>query len=152
MARKKKFRPAVIAAAIIEHKGDLVSAADQVGCTVRTIYNYRDEHPVVAEAMDETKKRTHNHVRNRLMDLIDAGNVAATIFWLKTQGKDEGWVERTELTGAHGHAVEVEHRGTVHGSVDHIAAVIATLTGVGALPLPADVGSDDAEDDAVHPT
>lgn len=109
MARSRKFKPAQVADAVLKHRGDLVDAADSLGCAVRTIYNYKDEYPEVAAAIDETHKRTHNHVRNKLMELIDAGNVAATIFYLKTQGKDEGWVERTEITGAEGGALVVEY-------------------------------------------
>lgn len=150
MARKRKYKPEDIATAILTHRGDLVDAAAAVGCTVRTFYNYRDEYPIVAEAMDETKKRTHNHVRNKLLELIDAGNVAATIFWLKTQGKDEGWVERTELTGADGRAVELEHKGKTHGDAEHLAAVLATLVRAGAVALPTDAGGDAAEDDALY--
>lgn len=151
MTKKREFDPADIAAALVKHKGDLVDAADEVGCTVRTIYNYKDKYSVVADAMDETRKRTHNYVRNKLMDLIDAGNVAATIFWLKTQGKDEGWVERTELTGADGRAVELEHKGKTHGDAEHLAAVLATLVRAGAVALPTNAGGDEAQDDSVHP-
>jgi hypothetical protein len=35
-----------------------------------------------------------------MMNLIDAENVAAIIFYLKTQCKDRGYVERQEITGA----------------------------------------------------
>lgn len=102
MAKTRKFKPADIAAAVVKHRGDMASAADEVGCAVRTIYNYKDEYPEVADAIDESRKRTHSYVRGKLLELIDAGNVAAIIFYLKTQGKDEGWVERTEVTGVDG--------------------------------------------------
>jgi hypothetical protein len=36
------------------------------------------------------------------MKLIKDGNVAATIFFLKTQGKRRGYIERQEVTGAEG--------------------------------------------------
>jgi len=39
---------------------------------------------------------------SELMKLIKEGNVAATIFFLKTQGKKRGYVERQEVTGAEG--------------------------------------------------
>jgi hypothetical protein len=37
-----------------------------------------------------------------LFKLIKEGNVAATIFYLKTQGKQRGYIERQEVTGADG--------------------------------------------------
>lgn len=133
MPRHKKFKAADIAAAIVEHRGDLVDAADAVGCTVRTIYNYRDTDAIVAEAMDETKKRTHNHVRNKLMELIDAGNVTAIIFWLKTQGKGEGWVERTEFSGVDGGAIAIRDETIKELSDDDLRRNIETLGKAAAL-------------------
>ena len=60
---------------------------------------------------------------------------------------------RQEITGPQGGSVkaEVEHRGQVHGSVEHVAAVVAALAGVGAIQLAGVSGGGDAEDDAVHP-
>jgi len=60
---------------------------------------------------------------------------------------------RQQISGPDGGAVktEVKHKGQVHGSVEHVAAVVAALAGVGAIQLAGVSGSDDAEDDAVHP-
>lgn len=60
--------------------------------------------------------------------------------------------QRVEVTGKDGDAVQHEHRGQTHGSVEHVAAVLATLAAVGGIQLPGDGGGDAAEDDAVHPT
>lgn len=57
---------------------------------------------------------------------------------------------RQEVMGKDGGPVLVEHAGEVHGGVEHVAAVLATLAAVGAIPLPADVGGDAAEDDELH--
>jgi hypothetical protein len=40
-----------------------------------------------------------------LHTLIDNGDVASTIFYLKTKGKKRGFVERTELTGNEGQPI-----------------------------------------------
>ena len=55
-----------------------------------------------------------------------------------------------EVSGKDGQAVQVEHRGKVHGSVEHVAAVWETLVEVGAIQLGDDGPAGDAEDDAVH--
>lgn len=59
---------------------------------------------------------------------------------------------RAEVSGPAGGPLktEVEHRGQVHGSVEHVAAVVAALAGVGAIQLAGVSGSDDAEDDGLH--
>lgn len=55
-----------------------------------------------------------------------------------------------EVSGKDGGPVQHEHKGQVHGSIEHVAAVIATLAGVGAIQLPGDVDSGAAENDALH--
>lgn len=57
---------------------------------------------------------------------------------------------RHEVAGPDGGAIPHEHRGQVHGGVEHVAEVIATLAGVGAIRLPGDAGGDAAEDDELH--
>ena len=56
-----------------------------------------------------------------------------------------------EVAGKNGTPIQVEHSGETHGSIEHIAAVVATLAGVGAIQLPGHAGGDAAEDDAIHP-
>lgn len=58
--------------------------------------------------------------------------------------------QRVEATGKDGGPVVHEHRGETHGDVEHLAAVLATLVGVGAVALPDAGGDAAAEDDALH--
>lgn len=87
-------------------EGYVAKAASILGVTVQTVYNYRDRYADVAEAFSETRERRHDHVESKLMKAIDNDNIAAIIFYLKTQGKARGWVERQELTGRDGGPVE----------------------------------------------
>ncbi len=59
--------------------------------------------------------------------------------------------ERTELSGPRGGPVQHEHKGQTHGDVEHLAAVLATLVGVGAVALPDATAGVDATDDGLHP-
>jgi hypothetical protein len=52
-----------------------------------------------------------------------------------------------EVSGKDGGAVQHEHKGQVHGGVDHVAAVLATLAAVGAIQPPGDGTGDAAEND-----
>ena len=56
-----------------------------------------------------------------------------------------------ELSGKDGGPVEHEHKGQTHGDVEHLAAVLATLVGVGAVALPDATAGVDATDDGLHP-
>ena len=44
-----------------------------------------------------------------MWDLVLAGNLGAIIFFLKTQGKERGYTERQEITGADGTALVIEY-------------------------------------------
>ena len=56
-----------------------------------------------------------------------------------------------EVSGKDGGPVQHEHKGQTHGDVDHLAAVLATLVGVGAVALPDATAGVDATDDGLHP-
>lgn len=58
---------------------------------------------------------------------------------------------RAEVSGKDGGPVVHEHKGQTHGDVDHLAAVLATLVGVGAVALPDATAGVDATDDELHP-
>lgn len=92
--------------ALRQSEGYVAQAASLLGVTVQTVYNYRDRYASVAEAFSETREKRHDHVESKLMKAIDNGNIAAIIFYLKTQAKNRGWVERQELTGKDGGPVE----------------------------------------------
>jgi len=104
MANKKRFKATEVAKAIQDTKGFVSKAADLLGCHVTTVYNYIDEYAIVKDAVTESRERRHDFVENQLMGQINEGNVTAIIFYLKTQAKSRGYIER----------VEVEHDGAVN--------------------------------------
>ena len=65
-----------------------------------TIHNRIDESPTLRTAIDDARETMVDNVESALYREVLNGNVTAMIFWLKTQGKRRGWVERTEITGA----------------------------------------------------
>lgn len=56
----------------------------------------------------EKRESTIDHVESALMQLIDSGNPAAIIFFLKTRGRERGYSEQLKLT-SEGHKLIVEH-------------------------------------------
>lgn len=107
MAKKKKYKIDEIVKALQEADGYVSKAAHILGCTPRTVYNYRDESPAIAEAWESIREKRHDFVENALHKRIQAGSDTAIIFYLKTQAKDRGYVERQEVTGANGEPVRV---------------------------------------------
>lgn len=91
----------------------------------------------VAEAILRQLAQSKNPKERELFLAIAFGKVPNPV---EVSGKDGGPV-----------AHEIEHRGQVHGSVEHVADVVAALAGVGAVPLPGVGAGDTAENDAIHP-
>jgi hypothetical protein len=85
-----------------EVRGFVSKAAEKLGCAVKTIYNYRDKHPTVAQAMQDIKEDRTDFVESRMLSRIKEGSDTMIIFYLKTQAKDRGYIERREFTGADG--------------------------------------------------
>lgn len=104
MPKKQRYTSKEVARAVKEAQGFVSKAADLLGCHVTTVYNYIDRYDAVKAAVEATREKRHDFVENKLIAAIDAGNVTAMIFYLKTQAKSRGYIER----------VEVEHDGAVN--------------------------------------
>ena len=104
---KEKYTQNRVITAITEAKGILAVAARNLGCTRTTVYGYIERHAEVKDSYDEANESNIDFVENKLMLAINDGNITAMIFFLKTKGKDRGYVERREVTGAGGEPVKV---------------------------------------------
>ena len=82
--------------------GVVAHAAKQVGIDRTTHYTWLDSDPEYKAAVADLKEYKKDFIESKLIKLINDGDTAATIFAAKTQLKDRGYIERTELTGADG--------------------------------------------------
>lgn len=97
MARKKKFSAEEVAQAVRDTRGFVSVAARKLGCTTQTVHNYRNSYKSVAEAFDESRESHLDFAEGKLIEQIKAGNIAGIIFYLKTQGRIRGYVERSQV-------------------------------------------------------
>ena len=102
MPKKNGWTAQQVIDALEAADGYVSKTASLLGCSVKTVYNYRDRFVTVAEAWQNIRERRHDFVENALHKRIKEGSDTAIIFYLKTQAKDRGYVERSELTGADG--------------------------------------------------
>jgi hypothetical protein len=70
-----------------------------------TIIRYMRE--MVQPWLDEIQEATLDLAEPKLREKINEGDKTALIFYLKTKGKQWGYVERTEQTGVNGSAMEI---------------------------------------------
>ena len=94
--RLSKYTEPQVGAALTNAHGLVSVAAKGLHCAPKTVYEYLQRHPSLKDVLAEARESTIDHVESKLMGAIDDGNVTAMIFFLKTQGKSRGYVERSE--------------------------------------------------------
>jgi len=84
-------------------------AAKRAGVGYATVKRYVAEFPSVAQAVVDAKEGMLDFAEGKLMEKIKAGDNTAIIFYLKTQGKARGYIERQEFANPVGESFRVEH-------------------------------------------
>lgn len=109
-----------VADAVYAERGFLFYAAKRLGVDPKTIRNYAKKHETVRDAITQARENSKDLAESRMLERIDEGDMSAIIFYLKTQAKDRGYVERQEMTGAEGGklAFEVILGNPAHSSTD----------------------------------
>jgi len=79
--------------------GIVTTACKLVGIARETHYRWMREDAEYKEAADSISDVVLDFAESKLHGLIDSGDTAATIFYMKTKGKKRGYIERQELTG-----------------------------------------------------
>jgi hypothetical protein len=102
-SKKRDETAARIIKAIKEADGLLTMAAKKAGVCYDTVWRYTQDYPSVKQAVQEAKEATLDFAESKLYENMRAGDNACIIFYLKTQGKSRGFVERQE----------VEHSGSI---------------------------------------
>jgi len=92
--------------ALVDHRGLISRAADQCSLHRTLHYKWLASSDVYKQEYDAINEASVDMVENALLELIDNGDTAATIFFLKTKGKQRGYIERSEITGADGGPVQ----------------------------------------------
>ena len=102
-SKKREETCARIIKAISESNGLLTLAAKKAGVSYNTVWRYTQEYPSVKEAVHTAKESMLDFAEGMLYKNMREGDNACIIFYLKTQGKARGFIERQE----------VEHSGSI---------------------------------------
>jgi len=86
-------------AALEKAHGYVSSACTELGCSRQHFYVKLKGFPTVQAKMEEIREKRTDYVESKMMQLIDDLNPTMIIFYLKTQAKDRGYVERWEHSG-----------------------------------------------------
>jgi len=77
--------------------GIVSDACKSVDVSRVTYYKYYKDDPEFKQSIDEIESIVLDYVEGKLFKLIDKGDVASTLFYLKTKGKGRGYIEKTEM-------------------------------------------------------
>ena len=82
----------------IDKSGGYISLiSERVGCALSTVYEWIDKDTEVKAAILKEKVKQVDFAEGKLQSLIQKENPTAIIFYLKTQGRDRGYVERQDI-------------------------------------------------------
>ena len=107
MAKTQQYTAQQVADALAQAKGFVSVAARNLGCADQTVRNYIERYTVCKQAVLDARESMIDIAEGRLYQNINAGDNTAIIFFLKTQGKQRGYIERNEVTGSDGGAIKL---------------------------------------------
>ena len=83
--------------ALRRSKGMVSVAARLIGCNRQTIYNAMERHPEIADAIAGERELLIDTAELKLVDSVTKGQPWAIAFYLKTQGRHRGYIEKREV-------------------------------------------------------
>lgn len=82
--------------AMINTFGNVSEVCKQMNISRQTFYNYYNNDLEFKTQIDDIKNIALDFVESKLIGKIKDGDIVAILFYLKTQGKKRGYVERVE--------------------------------------------------------
>lgn len=108
MAKTQQFTAQQVADALTQAKGFVSVAARNLGCADNTVRNYIERYAVCKQAVTDAREAMIDYAEGKLYQNIQNNDTVSILFFLKTQAKQRGYVERTEVTGANGNDMRIK--------------------------------------------
>lgn len=96
MARYKKIPFEDVAKVYEKKAGNISATCTALGINRNTFTSWREKYPKLSQLLDEVDESLIDFSESKLLEQINAGNLTAIIFHLKTKGKKRGYVESVE--------------------------------------------------------
>jgi hypothetical protein len=101
MNKTEQHKKAILEA-LEKSLGVVTTSCKKVGIGRTQFYNWLNDDNEFRTKVDDIQNVALDFAESQLHKQIGDGNTSATIFYLKTKGKNRGYVERQEITGAEG--------------------------------------------------
>lgn len=96
MAAKHRYKRQEVVDALVQANGFVSRAAKILVCDQRTVRNYIKKHVECQRAISDAREAMKDFTENALYKKIEAGDTTGIIFYLKTQARDRGYVEKRD--------------------------------------------------------
>jgi len=106
---KQQYKAAEVIDALKRARGIKAVAAKILGCDRRTVERYCNRYVTVERACKDAREMLIDIAEGKLASHVDKGDWPAVKWTLATIGKQRGYVERQEVTGAEGGALDVRY-------------------------------------------
>lgn len=103
----RRLTKKLVIEALHNTKGAVYLAAKNLHCSHTAIYAYIDKYPDVAQIKEYYDEETSDIAVLKLREAVLQSEPWAIKYHLSTKGKNRGYVERQEVTGAEGGAIVV---------------------------------------------
>jgi hypothetical protein len=90
---------AAVEAKVREYHGNLAAVGRHFGVTRQSVHDYVAKHPTLRAAVRDCREAMKDHAESALHKAILNSEPWAITFYLRTQARDRGYVERHEHTG-----------------------------------------------------
>ena len=97
VAPMKKLSVDRVAEQLRAHEGNLAAVGRAFGVTRTAVSLYVTRHPELIAVRDEARESMKDDAESVLYRQVKEGEAWAVCFFLKTQAKDRGYIERTEV-------------------------------------------------------
>lgn len=99
MAGRTRLRKGEVAEALRQAANLKTRAAEILGVDRKTLYTYLQKHPDLEAIGDEIQETMLDVAESKMYTMINGGDKTMIIFYLKTKGRQRGYVERREIEG-----------------------------------------------------
>lgn len=95
--RRPILDPELVAAALADLQGNVMAVAKRFGVHRSSVQELITKRPALQKVLDDAREGMLDHGESALYRAVIAGEAWAVCFFLKTQGKRRGYVERQEM-------------------------------------------------------
>jgi hypothetical protein len=118
MPRANGINADVFAAKLRELSGNVAAVARFFGVTRQSADKYMRRRPSLLKIAGECRETMRDNAESALYNAVLAGEPWAVMFFLRTQAKSRGYVERTEVTGQDGRPIEEVVEVVIHSRAE----------------------------------